>query len=56
MVEPFSLSTTRGSGLRLSNELDQNKLPTSELLNTYKDQNRSVERGFRFLKLRHEAS
>ena len=33
-----------------TNELDREKLPTEELLTVYKDQNRSVERGFRFLK------
>ena len=33
-----------------TNDLDQDKLPTTKLLEIYKDQNRSVERGFRFLK------
>lgn len=33
-----------------TNDLDRERLPTAELLTVYKDQNRSVERGFRFLK------
>jgi transposase len=33
-----------------TNQLAKEKLPTLELLTIYKDQNRSVERGFRFLK------
>jgi transposase len=33
-----------------TNELDLEKLPTQELLTIYRDQNLSVERGFRFLK------
>jgi transposase len=33
-----------------TNELDHERLPAEDLLTAYKDQNRSVERGFRFLK------
>jgi transposase len=33
-----------------TNELDRERLPVEDLLTAYKDQNRSVERGFRFLK------
>lgn len=39
-----------GKYIIATNELDQHKLPAAELLTLYKDQNRSVERGFRFLK------
>jgi transposase len=39
-----------GRYLIATNELDETRLPTVELLTVYKDQNRSVERGFRFLK------
>jgi len=39
-----------GKYLIATNELDREKLPAEELLTVYKDQNRSVERGFRFLK------
>src|SRR5581483_11880252 len=39
-----------GKYIIANNELDKEKLPTLELLTVYKDQNRSVERGFRFLK------
>lgn len=39
-----------GKYLIATNELDHEKLPAEELLTVYKDQNRSVERGFRFLK------
>ena len=39
-----------GKYLIATNELDHETLPTEELLTVYKDQNRSVERGFRFLK------
>ncbi len=45
-----ALRAPLGKYIVATNELDQNKLPTAELLETYKDQNRSVERGFRFLK------
>jgi transposase len=39
-----------GKYIVATNELEREKLPTLELLSVYKDQNRSVERGFRFLK------
>ncbi len=39
-----------GKYIIATNELDQDKCPTEDLLTVYKDQNRSVERGFRFLK------
>lgn len=39
-----------GKYLIATNELDRDKLPAEVLLTVYKDQNRSVERGFRFLK------
>jgi transposase len=39
-----------GKYLIATNELDLDRVPTAELLTVYKDQNRSVERGFRFLK------
>jgi transposase len=39
-----------GKFIVATNQLDSQKLPTLELLAVYKDQNRSVERGFRFLK------
>src|SRR5579859_786704 len=45
-----ALRAPLGKYIVATNELDQAKLPTSDLLETYKDQNRSVERGFRFLK------
>jgi transposase len=45
-----ALRAPLGKYIVATNELDQAKLPTAELLETYKDQNRSVERGFRFLK------
>ncbi len=39
-----------GKYIVATNELDEHKLPTAELLDVYKAQNCSVERGFRFLK------
>jgi transposase len=39
-----------GKYLIATNALDHEKLPTEALLPVYKDQHRSVERGFRFLK------
>lgn len=39
-----------GKYLIATNELDADRLPTADLLTAYKDQNRSAERGFRFLK------
>lgn len=39
-----------GKHIIATNELDRDQLPAEELLTVYKDQNRSVERGFRFLK------
>jgi transposase len=45
-----ALRAPLGQYIVATNELDQNKLPTTKLLETYKDQNRTVERGFRFLK------
>src|SRR5581483_1610868 len=39
-----------GKYIIANNELAKEKLPTLELLTVYKGQNRSVERGFRFLK------
>jgi transposase len=39
-----------GKFIIATNQLDAEKLPSLELLSVYKDQNRSVERGFRFLK------
>lgn len=39
-----------GKYLIATNELDEERLPTAELLSIYKDQNRTSERGFRFLK------
>lgn len=39
-----------GKYLIATNEVDRANLPTEEMLTVYKDQNRSVERGFRFLK------
>jgi transposase len=33
-----------------TNDLDEKRLPVSAMLQTYKDQNKTVERGFRFLK------
>jgi transposase len=54
-VEPHQrqiadLKLPLGRYLIATNELDRERLPTAELLTVYKDQNRSVERGFRFLK------
>jgi len=45
-----ALRAPLGKCIVATNELDQDKLPTTKLLETYKDQNRSAERGFRFLK------
>jgi transposase len=45
-----ALRAPLGKYIVATNELDEQKLPTSELVEIYKDQNRSVERGFRFLK------
>lgn len=39
-----------GKHIIATNELDTDQLPAEELLTVYKDQNRSVEGGFRFLK------
>lgn len=39
-----------GKYIIATNELDPIRLPTADLLTVYKDQNTSVERGFRFLK------
>lgn len=39
-----------GKYIIATNELNPAHLPTAELLTIYKDQNRTVERGFRFLK------
>jgi transposase len=39
-----------GKYIIATNELDATRLPAEELLTLYKDQNTSVERGFRFLK------
>jgi len=39
-----------GKYILATNVLDAEELPAEELLTVYKDQNRSVERGFRFLK------
>jgi transposase len=39
-----------GKYILATNVMDQEELPAEELLTVYKDQNRSVERGFRFLK------
>ncbi len=39
-----------GKYILATNELDPDRLPAEELLTVYKDQNTSVERGFRFLK------
>ena len=39
-----------GKYILATNLLDPQELPAEELLTVYKDQNRSVERGFRFLK------
>lgn len=39
-----------GKYILATNLLDEQELPAEELLTVYKDQNRSVERGFRFLK------
>lgn len=39
-----------GKYIIATNELDKDKQPAEALLTVYKDQNRSVERGFRFLK------
>ncbi len=45
-----ALRAPLGKYIVATNELDRDKLPTTKLLEIYKDQNRSVERGFRFLK------
>jgi transposase len=45
-----ALRAPLGKYIVATNELDQSRLPTTKLLETYKDQKRSVERGFRFLK------
>ena len=39
-----------GKHIIATNELDEERLPAEEMLSVYKDQNRSAERGFRFLK------
>lgn len=39
-----------GKYIIATNELDEERLPAEEMLSVYKDQNRSAERGFRFLK------
>jgi transposase len=39
-----------GKHIITTNELDEERLPAEEMLSVYKDQNRSAERGFRFLK------
>jgi transposase len=39
-----------GKSIIATNELDPDQLPAMELLSIYKDQNRTSERGFRFLK------
>jgi transposase len=45
-----ALRAPLGKYIVATNELNNDKLPTTKLLEIYKDQNRSVERGFRFLK------
>ncbi len=45
-----TLRAPLGKYIVATNELDQDKLLTTKLLETYKDQNRSVEHGFRFIK------
>jgi len=45
-----ALRAPLGKYIIATNELDAQKLSTAELLGVYKDQNRSVERDFRFLK------
>jgi transposase len=39
-----------GKYIIATNELDETQLPADEMLSVYKDQNRTSERGFRFLK------